>query len=156
MSSIDVLKGKTILVGKEPRNGRLFVSVKVKGQPKTAAIGEMNSVPNSVSRCKPAEDTAHCKIEVDNSGNVIVSNLKPQNVTYVNGVEIVSKSVKPNGFIELGKDRFSVGVSTILETASKIVVSVCPPPPPPARQLKQAVITLPRPPHRRPSSDRDC
>ena len=130
MNSIDILKGKTILVGKEPGNGRLFVSVKINGQPKTAAIGEMNSVPNSVSRCKPTENTAHCKIEVDNSENITVTNLKPQNVTYVNGAEIVSKKVKQNGMIELGKDHYSVSVNKILETAAKIVLSVCPPPPP--------------------------
>ena len=100
MNSIDILKGKTILVGKEPGNGRLFVSVKINGQPKTAAIGEMNSVPNSVSRCKPTENTAHCKIEVDNSENITVANLKPQNVTYVNGAEIVSKKVKQNGMLK--------------------------------------------------------
>lgn len=127
MGSIDNLKNKTILVGKEPGNGRLFVSVKINGQPKTAAIGEMNSVPNSVSRCKPAENTAHCKIEVDTTGNLVVTNLKPQNVTYVNGAEIVSKKVKPNGMIELGKDRYSVSVNTIIETASKIVGAVVPP-----------------------------
>lgn len=128
MSSIDNLRNKTILVGKEPGNGRLFVSVKINGQPKTAAIGEMNSVPNSVSRCKPAENTAHCKIEIDGNGNLIVTNLKPQNVTYVNGAEIVSKKVKPNGMIELGKDRYSVSVNTIIETASKIVGVTVPPP----------------------------
>ena len=122
MSSIDILKNKTILVGKEPVNGRLFVSVKINGQPKTAAIGEMNSVPNSVSRCKPAENIAHCKIEVDNSGNLTVTNLKPQNVTYVNGAEIVSKKVKLNAMLELGKDRYSVSINSILETASKIVI----------------------------------
>lgn len=129
MSSIDNLKNKTILVGKEPGNGRLFVSVMINGQPKTAAIGEMNSVPNSVSRCKPAENTAHCKIEIDATGNLIVTNLKPQNVTYVNGAEIVSKKVKSNGMIELGKDRYSVSVNTIIETASKIVATVIPTPP---------------------------
>ena len=134
MSIIDNLKGKTILVGKEPGNGRLFVSVKINGQPKTAAIGEMNSVPNSVSRCKPAENTAHCKIEVDNSGNLTVTNLKPQNVTYVNGAEIVSKKVKQNGMVELGKDRYSISVNTIIETASKIVGAVCPPPPTPPEE----------------------
>ena len=123
MNVLDILKGRTILVGKEPGNGRLFVSVQIKGQPKTAAIGEMYSVPNSVSRCKPAENTAHCKIEVDATGNIIVTNLKPQNVTYVNGAEIVSKKVKPDGMIELGKDRYSINVNTIIETASKIVKS---------------------------------
>lgn len=134
MGIIDNLKGKTILIGKEPGNGRLFVSVMINGQPKTAAIGEMNSVPNSVSRCKPAENTAHCKIEVDATGNLTVTNLKPQNVTYVNGAEIVSKKVKQDGVIELGKDRYSVNVNTIIETASKIVSSVCPPPPPPQKE----------------------
>ena len=134
MAKIDNLKGKTILVGKEPGNGRLFVSVKINGQPKTAAYGEMNSVPNSVSRCKPAENTAHCKIEIDTTGNLIVTNLKPQNVTYVNGAEIVSKRVKPDGMLELGKDRYLVSVSTILETASKIVAKVSPTPPPPPEE----------------------
>ena len=112
----------------------MFVSVKINGQPKTAAYGEMNSVPNSVSRCKPAENTAHCKIEIDTTGNLIVTNLKPQNVTYVNGAEIVSKRVKPDGMLELGKDRYLVSVSTILETASKIVAKVSPTPPPPPEE----------------------
>lgn len=134
MSIIDILKGKTILVGKEPANGRLFVSVKINGQPKTAAIGDMNSVPNSVSRCKPTENTAHCKIEVDNSGNLTVTNLKPQNVTYVNGAEIVSKRVKQNSNMELGKDRYSVSVNTVIETALKIVGAVTPPTTPPVKE----------------------
>lgn len=129
MSSIDILKGKTILVGKEPGNGRLYVCVRINGQPKVTVIGEMNSVPNSVSRCKPAENIAHCKIDVDATGNLTVTNLKPKNVTYINGAEIVSKKIKPNGTIELGKDHYSVNVKTIIDTASKMVFSVCPPPP---------------------------
>ena len=128
MSSIDNLKGKTILVGKEPGNGRLFVCVKINGQPKVATIGEMNSVPNSVSRCKPAENIAHCKIEVDAIGNMIVTNLKPQNVTYVNGAEIVSKKIKLDSVIELGKDRYSINANSIIEIASKIVGATTPPP----------------------------
>lgn len=129
MSNIENLKGKTILVGKEPGNGRLYVSVVINGQPKTTVIGEMNSVPNSVSRCKPAEGTAHCKIVVDSNGNITVTNLKPQNVTYVNGAEIVSKKVKLNGIIELGKDRYSLNINTLIETASKVVGATVPPPP---------------------------
>lgn len=132
--NLENLKNKTILVGKEPGHGCLFVSVKINGQPKTAAVGEMNSVPNSVSRCKPADGVAHCKIDIDATGNMVVTNLKPQNVTYVNGAEIVSKKVKQNGVIELGKDRYPVNVNTIIETASKIVTSFCPPPPPPAEE----------------------
>lgn len=129
MSNIDNLKSKTILIGKEPGNGRLYVSVVINGQPKITAIGEKNSVPNSVSRCKPAEGTAHCKISIDNSGNITVTNLKPQNVTYVNGAEIVSKKVKLNSNIELGKDRYSLNINTVIETASKIVGATTPPSP---------------------------
>ncbi len=127
MSDFDILIGKTILVGKEPGNGRLLVSVIINGQPKTAAIGGVNNVPNSVSRCMPAESIAHCKIIANNSGNMTVTNLKPKNVTYVNGIEIVSKNVSQKDVIELGKDRFAVNVSSIVETAIKIIKTVLPP-----------------------------
>ena len=129
MNNIEILKGKTILVGKEPSNGRLTVSVKINGQFYPTTIGEINSVPNSVSRYKHSESIAHCKFEVDNSGNITVTNLKSQNVTYANGIEIHSKKVKQNGNVELGKDRFSVSISTIIETAIMIVNKVLPPPP---------------------------
>ena len=46
----------------------------------------------------------------------------------------MSKKIKSNANIQLGKDRYSVNVNTIIETASKIVASVCPPPPPPAEE----------------------
>ncbi len=115
---MDRLKGKTILIGKEPGQGRLLVSI----EGKTAALGYPNSVPNSVSRCKAAEGIAHAKITVDQSGNMILSNMKSQNVTYVNGSEIVSKRITPNNSVELGKDRFSVSVPMIIEAAKKIVV----------------------------------
>lgn len=116
------LKGKTILIGKEPGQGRLLVSI----AGKTAALGSPNSVPNSVSRCKPAEGVAHAKITVDQSGNMILSNLKSQNVTYVNGSEIVSKRITPNNSVELGKDRFSVSVPMILEASKKIIAATSP------------------------------
>mgnify|MGYP002855054682 CR=1 FL=1 len=129
MNNTDLLKGKTILIGKEPGNARLSVSVKINGQPKTAALGTKNSVPNSVSRCKPAEDIAHCKIDVDNSGNLTVTNLKTENVTYVNGMEIETKKIAADAKLELGIDRYPVSVGTIVETAVKIVTASCPPPP---------------------------
>ena len=55
-------------------------------------------------------------------------------MTYVNGAEIVSKKVKSNGMIELGKDRYSVSVNTIIGTASKIVATVIPTPPSPPEE----------------------
>ncbi|MDE6548447.1 MAG: FHA domain-containing protein [Muribaculaceae bacterium] len=120
---MDRLKGKTILLGKEPGQGRLLLAI-VGG--KTAVIGSPNSVPNSVSRCRVAEGVAHAKINVDQNGNMILTNMKPQNVTYVNGSEIVSKRISQSNTVELGKDRFSVSVPMILETAKKMTVTPIP------------------------------
>lgn len=115
---MDRLKGKTILLGKESGQGRLLVAI-VGG--KTAAIGSPNCVPNSVSRCKVAEGVAHAKINIDQNGDMILTNMKPQNVTFVNGSEIVSKRITPSSTVDLGKDRFSVSIPMILETAKRIM-----------------------------------
>lgn len=119
---MEKLKGKTILIGKEPERGRLLVAVA--GNAGGAAIGTPGSVPSCVSRCKPAEGTAHAKLTVDGSGNMTITNLKPQNVTYVNGSEISSKRIVITDAVELGKDRYAVSVPVIVETARKIVSAV--------------------------------
>jgi hypothetical protein len=111
------LKGKTILIGREPELGRLLIAI-VGG--KTAAIGSPNSVPSSVSRCKVAKGVAHAKIAIDQSGNMILTNMKPQNKTYVNGSEIVSKRIIPSNIVELGEDRFNINVPVVIETAKKL------------------------------------
>lgn len=128
------LKGKTLLIGKEPGQGRLLVSVNVNGQSKTAAIGQPGSVPNTVSRCKPAEGTAHCKIGVDGAGNMTLTNLKPQNVTFVNGQEIVSKRITSSCAVALGANRFDINLAGVLNAAEKLVGGGTPPPPPPPQQ----------------------
>lgn len=111
------LQGKTILIGKEPGNGRLLIAIP---GGKSAAIGSPNSVPNSVSRCKLAEGVAHAKITVDHSGNMILTNMKDRNVTYVNGTEIVSKRIVPSSRVELGMDRFLINLPMVLEAAGKL------------------------------------
>ena len=115
------LKNCIILIGKEPGQGRLLISVTANGQTKATAIGNMDSVPNCVSRCKPAEGIAHCRITIDANGGMTLTNLKPQNVTFVNGTEIVSKKVSPESRVELGKNRYPINLYTILSAASQIV-----------------------------------
>lgn len=124
---MDILKGKTILIGKEPVNGRLLIAIQ--GNGKSAAIGSPNSVPSCVSRCKPTEGVAHAKIEVDQSGNMILTNIKPLNVTYVNGSEIASKRISINNTVELGKDRYRIGLSVVIDVAKKIAATINPPGP---------------------------
>lgn len=114
---MEKLKGKTILIGKEPGQGRLLVAM-VGG--KTAAIGSPNSVPNSVSRCKVADGVAHAKITVDQNGDMVLTNMKTQNVTYVNGSEIASKRLLPSSTVELGNDRFNINLPVVIDTAKKL------------------------------------
>lgn len=116
---MEKLKGKTILIGKEPGQGRLLVAVS--GCGKSAAIGTAGCVPGSVSRCKPAEGVAHAEVAIDANGRMVVKNLKPMNITFVNGLETASKRVEASDTIELGKDRFRVSLPVVLDTAKKLV-----------------------------------
>ena len=123
------LKGKTILIGKEPGIGRLLIAIQDNG--KSTAIGSPGSVPACVSRCKPTEGVAHAKITVDQAGNMTLTNMKSQNVTFVNGSEIASKRVSATNSVELGKDRFSISLPVIIETAKEMAsIHIVPPTPP--------------------------
>lgn len=125
------LRGKIILFGKEPGQGRLLVAIA--GNGRYATIGAPGSVPNCVSRCRPTEGVAHARLSVSQNGTMTLENIKPQNVTYVNGSEIVAKQVTTANTVELGKDRFRINLSVILEAASKIVVRPPQPVPPQPR-----------------------
>lgn len=127
---MDRLKGKTILIGKEPGQGRLLVAI---AGGKAAIIPA--AVPGSVSRCKVAEGVAHAKITIDQNGNMVLTNMKSQNVTYVNGSEIASKRVLPSNTVELGKDHFNISLPVIIETAKKLAGPL-PPPPTPVYDIK--------------------
>ena len=116
-----MLEGKTILIGKEPGNGRLMIAVRGPGVAKTATIGAIGCVPASVSRCKPAEDAGHCLLTIDQNSVMTLTNLKPQNVTYVNGMEIMTKRVTSDSNIMLGKDRYAINLDAILDVAKKLV-----------------------------------
>ncbi len=115
------LKGKTILIGKDATLGCLHISVNINGQNKSITIGDKGSVPASVSRCKPAESMAHCKIDIDDNGGMVISNMKLQNITYVNGVEIVSKKITKESKIALGRDMYPINLGMILEKVKQMM-----------------------------------
>lgn len=118
---MDSLKGRTILIGKEPGQGRLIVALE--GNSAVATVGGVGSVPDCVSRCNPSDGVAHAKISVDQNGVITLSNLKSQNVTYVNGAEIVSKRIDKTNSVELGKDHYKLNLPLIFEAAEKLVAS---------------------------------
>lgn len=116
-----ILTNRKILIGKEPVNGRLMIGFPVKGKIQTIAVGESNSVPGSVSRYNGEQGSAHISLEISNDGELSVTNLKEQNVTYVNGVEIVTKMIPLDCTVELGKDRFAINIPDILKVIEKIL-----------------------------------
>lgn len=113
------LNEETIIIGKEPGAGRLLVAII--GNEQTLTVGSKGSVPNSVSRCKPLEHTAHASITIDTKGIMTLSNMKSQNVTYVNGIEIATKNIDLDSIIELGKDKYRVDIKKVVECAKRLI-----------------------------------
>lgn len=92
-----------IILGRDAATNR--IKTVCNGQVKY--YGSQGSVPNDVSR-------EHCSITI-NGLNAVVRNIKATNVTYVNGVEILSKSVTENDRVELGPSRFVLPIKDILK-----------------------------------------
>lgn len=64
-------------------------------------FGVAGSVPMTVSR-------QHCSLTINPDGSYRITNLKPQNVTFVNGMEIMAKTIMEKDKIELGPSKFLV------------------------------------------------
>lgn len=112
-----LLFGKTLLVGRSPKGGRLCVVVDDNVKPAVALSGNPGSVPNTVSRYDNVEHIAHCKIDISPAGAMMLHNMKSSNRTSVNGIEVQSKKIKEGAVISLGKDDYQINVDTILNCA---------------------------------------
>ena len=111
------LYGKTILVGRSQQGNVL--NVNIVGTNKVGVINR--TVPGSVSRLKPAEQSAHLCLSIDGAGNIKAQNLKDANCTFVNGLEISSKAVQPGTVLELGKNHFQIAVQDILNATKQLI-----------------------------------
>lgn len=125
-----ILHNKTILIGREPGNNRLMLAIKAADGIKVATIGGAGSVPNSVSRCIPVNNMAHCKLDIDATGNIRLTNMKEENVTYVGNNEVMSKNVNENSTISLGRDKFPIGIGEILKASKGMFDKAVTPPEP--------------------------
>ena len=114
-----MLTNKTIFIGRESGRGRLLVSTRLNGQLKTFAIDTV--VPKCVSHSEPAQDKAHCRIDIDQSGQMLLTNLNPLNVTYVNGREIESKKITETSDVSLGINRYALNIETIIAQIERMV-----------------------------------
>ena len=121
MTITPALFGKTILVGREQSVGRLCVGIVIDGQPYSALIGIPMGVPATVSRCIPKDGTAHCSIEVSDGGTMLLTNLKTQNITSVDGHAVTKKYITESSQIALGSDGYPMDLTSVIEAATQIV-----------------------------------
>lgn len=82
-----------LIIGRDGATGKL----KVMKDSETKLLGTPSSVPQDVSR-------QHCRLSVT-GGNITIKNIKAENVTWVNGLEVNSKNVTPADKIQLGPSR---------------------------------------------------
>lgn len=115
------LKGKTILIGREPGKGRLAVVVSMGDKVKTAAVGSVGSVPKSVSRYKAETGDAHCEVKVSADGIITVTSKARDNKMFINGAGVTTKRVGTQTVVELGADHYPVSMETVLAVAAKLV-----------------------------------
>ena len=109
------------IIGREHGTNRLLLTVNNKAY----AISQPNSVPKTVS-------SKHCRLQIDDKGQMTLTNLKDQLCTYVNGLAISRKIINMDSLIELGEDRFHVDMNVV----KKAIDSQLPPPPPQTFSLK--------------------
>ena len=86
-----------IIIGRDGATSRLCITVD--GTP--SLIGNAGSVPNTVSR-------KHCALTINDDGTMHIKNINPQNMTFVNGLAVMSKTVTRSDKVELGTDNFQL------------------------------------------------
>lgn len=82
-----------IIIGRNPKNGKMMMTVDGNEQPSTSS----ETLPNSIA-------VQHCRLII-NDGRIHLKNLDVNNYTFVNGQMIESKAISKTDRIEIGKDR---------------------------------------------------
>lgn len=117
--------GKSIMIGRDPENSRLFISIGNKG----TKLGSAGSVPGCVSRNIPKAGSAHCKLTYTKEYGLIITNIKTGiNHTYVNSVDVEKAPVKLTDTVELGAYKYRLDLNAVIGAAKKMVEAPAPPP----------------------------
>ena len=98
-----------ITIGREASSSKLSITLEKKAH----IMGEPMSVPKSVSR-------EHCTITIADNGTMRVKNINPKNVTYVNGIPVMSMTITRKDRIELGNDRYALDWAMIDKALPKV------------------------------------
>jgi len=103
------------IIGREPGGIGNRLRIVSQSTKQEYFVSTTSLVPNTVSR-------EHCLLSVNpQQGTIILKNLKPQNSTWVNGVEITSLGVSAIDKIELGPTHYPLELKKVLETLSSEV-----------------------------------
>ena len=98
-----------VVVGRDASTGKLSLAIGSKVQ----LVGTEGMVPRSVSR-------QHCSLALQPDGTFLVCNLKPQNITLVNGIPIQKKSgISSSAKITLGTEDFVLPLDQLLNLFPK-------------------------------------
>lgn len=99
-----------IIIGRDANTSQLRIT---QGQ-QSKAFGAIGCVPATVSR-------QHCSLTSNSDGTYKIVNLKPQNVTYVNGMEVMAKVITERDRIELGPNKFLVSWDWVKNLVPQVV-----------------------------------
>lgn len=108
-----------LIIGREamtPQSigGRLHV---VTSGRKEYFVGMEGSVPKTVSH-------QHCKIIINPDGSMLLINLKPTNITFINGIEVAQKSISRTDRIEMGSGRYVVDLEAVLDAVESEIPKI--------------------------------
>lgn len=100
----------TLYIGREEQTSRLAVFINAQ----KGTVMDVQ-VPQSVSRWKPLELTAHCKLEIYRDGSLKLINLNPNNITMVDGKQIERAWIDTNSNVQLGFESFMLPLTQLLQ-----------------------------------------
>lgn len=66
----------------------------------------------------------HCELTIDDAGRMSIRNIKPQNVTFVNGRPIENKGITESDIITLSSSQYRLNLGAILALVRKSVPKV--------------------------------
>ncbi|MBO4964835.1 MAG: FHA domain-containing protein [Muribaculaceae bacterium] len=118
------LNGSKILIGREDGGSRLQIAVYKQGKRIYVNVPTMTPVANCVSRLNLNNHIGHCEIIVDPAGQMYIRNLKPQNVTFVDGMCIAEKQIFPYSNVCLGEYQYPLDLNSVLTQAEMLAAKI--------------------------------
>ncbi len=95
-----------LIIGRDAATSKLKVVDSQTGAFKL--YGAAGSVPMDVSR-------KHCEIKVSDDGKISIRNLKAENITYVNDMEVLAKNIVQTDTVTIGKSKFILNLKQIFD-----------------------------------------